>query len=103
MNLTAHQFSFYTYSVSEAWFKGLPADLQQVVVQAGKTAGEYHSGLQEQMEKDFRTTLEKKGMKFVDSDRKAFQEILADIPNQFESQWVPGLYKKIQEAKAKLK
>jgi tripartite ATP-independent transporter DctP family solute receptor len=103
VNLTAHQYGFFTYSVSEAWFGSLPKDLQKVVLSASKTASKYHSDLQDQMEKDFRTTLEKKGMTFIESDRKAFQEALVDIPNQFESQWVPGLYKKIQDAKAKLK
>lgn len=103
VNLTAHQYSFYTYSVSEIWFKSLPKNLQKVVLEASKSAGEYHSALQEKMEKGFRTTLEKKGMKFIESDRKAFQETLVDIPNQFKSQWAPGLYKKILEAKAKLK
>lgn len=32
VNLTAHQYSFYTYSVSEAWFQTLPQDLQKVVL-----------------------------------------------------------------------
>jgi len=103
VDLTAHQYGFFTYSVSEKWFKTLPEDLQKVVLDAGKAAGEYHSDLQEQLEKDFRVKLEKRGMKFIESDRKAFQQALIDIPNQFESNWGPGLYKMILEEKAKLK
>ncbi len=103
VNLTAHQYSFYTYSVSEAWFKTLPQDLRKVVVDAGKEAGEYHTHLQENIENSLRVKLEKKGMQFIEADRKAFQDFLKDIPKQFESTWVPGLYENIQTEIAKLK
>jgi len=103
VDLTAHQYSFYTYSVSEAWFQTLPKDLQKVVVEAGREAGEYHSQLQEEIENSLRTKLEKKGMKFIEVDRKAFQNTLKDIPKEFESTWVPGLYERIQAEIAKMK
>ncbi len=55
-------------------------------------------------DKDFslRVKLEKKGMQFIEVDRKAFQNTLKDIPKQFESTWVPGLYESIQAEIAKM-
>ena len=103
VNLTAHQYSFYTYAVSEAWLSGLPKDLQKIVIETGKEAGEYHTTLQNKMEADLKAKLQKKGMKFIDSDRAAFAAALKDIPKQFESKWVPGLYEEILKEKAKLK
>ena len=103
VNLTAHQYSFYTYAVSEAWLSGLPKDLQKIVIETGKEAGKYHTKLQNKMEADLKTKLQKKGMKFINSDRKAFAAALKDIPKQFESKWVPGLYEEILKEKAKLK
>lgn len=103
VNLSAHQYSFYTYSVSGIWLKSLPEDIQKAVIEAGKEAGEYHSQVQESIEASLRTKLEKNGMIFVETDRAEFQEFLRDIPNQFESTWVPGLYKDIQAELAKLK
>jgi tripartite ATP-independent transporter DctP family solute receptor len=103
VDLTAHQYAFYTYCLSDAWLQTLPKDLQKVVIEAGKEAGEYHSRLQEEQEKSLREQLEKKGMQFIEVDRKAFQEALKDIPKQFESKWVPHLYEDIQAELAKLK
>ena len=103
VNLTAHQYSFYTYAVSEAWLSGLPKDLQKIVIETGKEAGEYHTKLQNKMEADLKAKLQKKGMKFINSDRAAFAAALKDIPKQFESKWVPGLYEEILKEKAKLK
>jgi len=42
-------------------------------------------------------------MKFIEVDRKAFQNTLKDIPKEFESTWVPGLYERIQAEIAKMK
>lgn len=103
VNLTGHQYAFFTYSVSGIWLDTLPEDLQKAVVEAGKEAGEYHSRVQEQIEESLKAELEKRGMTFVEVDRKLFMETLKDIPNQFESTWVPGLYESIQEELAKLK
>lgn len=103
VNLTAHQYSFYTYAASQAWLDTLPEDLQQAVIDAGKEAGQYHSQLQADIEASLKTTLEEKGMEFIEVDRKAFMETLKDIPNQFADTWVPGLYESIQEELANLK
>ena len=96
VNLTAHQYSFFNYAVSDAWYKKLPSELQKIVRDAGKEAGDYHSKLQSEVEASLMAKLENKGMKFIKSDQKAFQKMLKDIPNQFEDQWVSGLYKSIQ-------
>lgn len=102
VNLTAHQYAFYTYAVSDVWLQTLPEDLRKVVIEAGKEAGKYHSQVQEGIEADLRVKLEKKGMQFIEVDRKAFQEALKDVPKQFESKWVPGLYEDIQAELAKI-
>ena len=103
VNLTAHQYSFYTYAVSQAWLDTLSKDLQKAVIDAGKEAGKYHSQVQAEIEESLKAKLEEKGMKFIEVDRKLFMETLKDIPNQFESTWVPNLYKDIQAELAKLK
>ncbi len=103
VNLTAHQYAFYTYAVSQAWLDTLPEDLQQAVIDAGKEAGEYQSQLQAEIEDSLKAELEKKGMQFIEVDRQAFMDTLKDIPNQFADTWVPGLYESIQEELAKLK
>lgn len=41
-------------------------------------------------------------MQFIEVDRKVFQNTLKDIPKQFESTWVSGLYESIQAEIAKM-
>lgn len=103
VNLTGHQNSFFTYSVSETWFQRLPKNLQKIVIQAGKEAGQHHTKTQKAKEESLKGILTKRGMTFIEANQSAFHSELKSIPDQFKSEWVPGLYGRIQEELKRLK
>lgn len=99
VNLTGHIRSAYEITVSEKWFKSLPAEQQKIVseglVEMGKIEDRYQAADEAELERK----LKEKGMIFNPVDLPKFQETLKDLPNQFKTKWKPGFYEEVRAVK----
>ncbi|NQT17558.1 MAG: hypothetical protein HQ582_32690, partial [Planctomycetes bacterium] len=51
-------------------------------------------------ETEYREKIEAAGCEFVPVDREAFRELAKEkIPGLFEASWMPGLYRRVSEAR----
>lgn len=98
---TQHVYGPYMVTMSDKFYTGLPEDLKKVVDDATKEAGIYERDVVEKGEVQYRTELEKKGMKFVHVDRQLFIEKMKGLPEQLEKsiKWIPGQYQQIVDTK----
>ena len=74
--LTDHVRSWIYVTIGKKKFDSMPADLQKVVKDAAAEMQTYENQMFKQNEKDDRTWLEQKGMKFVDVDQAAFEKAM---------------------------
>ena len=95
---TAHLRSWVYIAMGKAQFDALPADLQQVVLDAGKHAQEYEHELFLKNETEFEKFLQEKGMTFIDVDTKEFADAMISgvLPTLTDSQ--KALYDEIAAA-----
>lgn len=98
---TQHVYGPYLITVSDKFYNNLSADLKKVVDDALKEATTYEISVVKDGETQFRTDLEKKGMKFVNVDRQAFLDKMQGLPEQLEKslKWIPGQYQQIVDTK----
>ena len=95
VNLTGHVRSWIYVVIGQGKLNSMPADLRDIVLEAGQQMQSYEHGMFAADEAKLRSTLEARGMEFVQPDlaafkaaaQKAVQEALT--PEQLE------LYKKI--------
>ena len=95
---TAHLRAWVYIAMGKAQFDALPADLQQVVLDAGKHAQEYEHELFLKNETEFEKFLQEKGMTFIDVDTKEFADAMISgvLPTLTDSQ--KALYDEIAAA-----
>ena len=95
---TAHLRAWVYIAMGKAQFDALPADLQQVVLDAGKHAQDYEHELFLKNEAEFEKTLQEKGMTFIDVDTKEFADAMINgvLPTLTDSQ--KALYDEIAAA-----
>lgn len=74
VNLTGHVISWVYPVLGEKQFQRLPADLQKIVLQAGKDMQDYERRLFLENEKKVQDELKAKGMEFIEVDKQAFQK-----------------------------
>lgn len=74
VNLTDHVISWAYVVVGEKKFQQLPADLQAILLQAGKDMQRYEHVLFLENQKKVQERLKAKGMQFVEVDKEAFQK-----------------------------
>jgi TRAP-type transport system periplasmic protein len=101
ISMTQHLISASSVCINDAKFNKLPKDLQDILVASAKEAGDYFTQLGiESMTKD-RKEMESKGAKFIEVDRKPFQDKVAPLVKELEDKgkWSKGLYQKIQDLK----
>ncbi|WP_222942342.1 TRAP transporter substrate-binding protein [Arenibacter arenosicollis] len=72
LNLTGHVISWVYPVVGEKQFQKLPADLQEIVLQAGKEMQAYEHHLYLENEKNVQEELKAQGMQFIEVDKEAF-------------------------------
>ena len=102
-NETLHQRAFFTYVLSELFYKRLTPELQQLLIAEGKSITEYHNELQDRNEAVLRKELQERGMVFVEVDRRSFEDAMKDIPRQFADKWEPNLYDDVLAELAKIR
>ncbi len=95
---TAHLRAWVYIAMGKAQFDALPADLQQVVLDAGKHAQDYEHELFLKNEAEFEKKLQEEGMTFIDVDQKEFADkmIAGVLPVLTDSQ--KALYEEIEAA-----
>jgi len=101
ISMTNHLISASSVCINDAKFNKLPKDLQDILVASAREAGDYFTQLGiESMTKD-RKEMESKGAKFIEVDRKPFQDKVAPLVKELEDKgkWSKGLYLKIQDLK----
>jgi TRAP-type transport system periplasmic protein len=96
---TNHVYLPYIFSISEKVFQGLSPDQQKIVQEAALEAGKLEKKLTADSEKDFEQKLQAKGMKFVEVDRKLFEDKVKPVISKFEKDWKKGLYDQIVNTK----
>jgi tripartite ATP-independent transporter DctP family solute receptor len=101
ISMTNHLISASSVCINDAKFSKMPKELQEILVGAAREAGDYFTQLGiESMTKD-RKEMESKGAKFIEVDRKPFQDKVAPLAKELEDKgkWTKGLYQKIQDLK----
>ncbi|MGP1348025.1 MAG: TRAP transporter substrate-binding protein [Stomatobaculum sp.] len=95
---TAHLRAWVYIAMGKAQFDALPADLQQVVLDAGKHCQEYEHQLFLENEEKFEKQLQEEGMTFVEVDQEEFADkmIAGVLPILTDSQ--KALYEEIEAA-----
>ena len=95
---TAHLRAWVYIAMGKAQFDALPADLQQVVLDAGKHAQDFEHELFLKNETEFENKLKEEGMTFIDVDQKEFADamIAGVLPILTDSQ--KALYEEIEAA-----
>jgi TRAP-type C4-dicarboxylate transport system substrate-binding protein len=91
-------YDFQMIAINEKRFNGLPADLQKVLVVAGKEAGDYFSGrVGTQFEKDKKKMMDQ-GTAFIYVSTKPWESTIPALAEDCEKDnfWTPGLYNKIR-------
>ena len=85
VSLTEHFITPNLMVMDAKFFNKLPADLQKVVLDAGKEAGDYEVKVEKQQLSDAIKTLESKGMK-VNSipDKSSFREKVKPIYAEYQ-------------------
>ena len=74
INLTEHVMSWSYPVVGEKQFQNLPADLKEIFLEAAKDMQAYERKLFLENEQKVRDELARRGMQFIEADKKAFSE-----------------------------
>ncbi len=79
INLTSHVRGWTNVVIGEKLFISMPEELQNAILEAGKSMQEYHEKEFEKQEQVLRQRLEEKGMVFIEPDVDAFREKAGEI------------------------
>ena len=95
ISLTGHFTSFVMWPINASYFKRLPKDLQQILLEEGSKAGEYMTRLTLEQKQNYIDRFKQAGVTVVeDVDRAAFQKATASVYNAFPK-WTPGLHETV--------
>ncbi|MCP8937594.1 C4-dicarboxylate TRAP transporter substrate-binding protein [Alsobacter sp. SYSU M60028] len=98
---TNHQIMFTTWVTSANFFKNLPPDLQQILMEEGKTSAANLTKATVDQDDEFARTLEKAGVQIIsDVDVPAFQKASAGVYQSLPN-LTPGFVDKARAAMAK--
>jgi tripartite ATP-independent transporter DctP family solute receptor len=85
MATTEHMFTPVVLMMSNARFKALPADLQQIVVKTAQEVTPVQRQISAEMTQDFLTKLREQKMEIVAvPDKRAFQDKMQNVYKEFE-------------------
>jgi tripartite ATP-independent transporter DctP family solute receptor len=95
---TNHQIMFTTWVTSANFFKGLPSDLQQILIEEGRNAATNLTKATLEQDDNFAKTLEKAGVQIIsDVDVPAFQKASAGVYQSLPN-LTPGFVDKARAA-----
>ena len=91
ISMTGHFTAFVMWPINATFFNKLPKDVQQVLLEEGKKAGDEMTRLTLASQADYMAKLKAAGVTFVtDVDVPAFQKATASVYTAFPK-WTPGL------------
>ena len=92
ISMTGHFTAFTMWPININYFRKLPADVQQVLLEEGMKGGTEMTRLTLEMQNDYMSKLKANGVTFVsDVDTAAFQKVTAATYKAFPK-WTPGLH-----------
>ena len=95
ISMTGHFTAFVMWPINAGYFAKLPADVQQVLLEEGKKAGEHMTKLTLDQQQDYMGKFKAAGVTFVtDVDLPAFRKATAGVYNAFPK-WSPGLHDQV--------
>ncbi len=95
ISMTGHFTAFTMWPINAKYFKSLPADVQQVLVEEGAKGGAEMTRLTLQMNDDYVKKLKDGGVTFIDDvDTAAFQKATTPVYTAFPK-WTPGLHDRV--------
>jgi TRAP-type C4-dicarboxylate transport system substrate-binding protein len=98
ITLTGHVSMMAGILVSAEAFAKLDPDLQKIMTEEIRSAGEEYTKLQAKKIEDDRVALEKLGVKFHDADQDAFREVSRSFyAGKINAAWSEDLRKKIRD------
>jgi len=97
ISTTGHFTAFVMWPMNAGYFNRLPADVQRVLLEEGKKAGDEMTRLTLALHDDYVQKFKAAGVTFVDVDNAAFQKITAPVYKAFPK-WTPGLHETVMGA-----
>lgn len=98
ISLTGHFTAFVMWPMNINYFNKLPADVQRVLLEEGRKAGDEMTRLTLALESDYIAKFKAAGVNFVqDVDLVAFQKATAGVYKAFPK-WTPGLHDTVMAA-----
>jgi len=95
ISMTGHFTAFVMWPMNINYFNKLPADVQKVLLEEGKKAGDEMTRLTLELQNDYIAKFKAANVTFVtDVDRAAFQKATAPVYTAFPK-WTPGLHETV--------
>jgi TRAP-type C4-dicarboxylate transport system substrate-binding protein len=95
--MTGHFTAFVMWPINAGYFAKLPPDVQKVLLEEGKKAGDEMTRLTLELQNDYVAKFKAAGVTFVDVDTAAFQKSTASVYGAFPK-WTPGLHDTVMTA-----
>lgn len=102
ISMTNHLYSIYVMAINENSFQSIPKDLQQIVVDAAKEAGNQYVKYDKAAVEDNKKIMIDDGVNFIEQpDIAAFQSKITPLAEELEKAnlWPEGLYEYVQDLK----
>jgi TRAP-type C4-dicarboxylate transport system substrate-binding protein len=97
ISMTGHFTAFVMWPMNVNFFNRLPKDVQQVLLEEGRKAGEYMTRLTLEQQQSYVDRFKAAGVTFVtDVDLAAFRKATAPVYKAFPK-WTPGLHDAISK------
>jgi tripartite ATP-independent transporter DctP family solute receptor len=97
ISTTGHFTAFVTWPINAGYFNKLPADVQKVLLEEGKKAGDEMTRLTLELHDDYVAKFKAAGVTFVDVDNAAFQKATTSVYKAFPK-WTPNLHDTVMKA-----
>lgn len=92
ISMTGHFTAFVMWPINASYFDKLPIDVQKLLLEEGKRAGDEMTRLTLELQNDYMSKFKAAGVQFVtDVDINAFQKATSSVYSAFPK-WTPGLH-----------
>lgn len=96
ISTTGHFTAFVMWPMNAKYFNSLPADVQKVLLEEGKKAGDEMTRMTLAQNDDYVAKFKAAGVTFVDVDNAAFQKATAPVYKAFPK-WTPNLHETVMD------
>jgi len=98
ITMTNHLLPHARIIINESVYQKLPPNVQKVLIEAGKEAGDFYTQLEKKVVETDREELLKMNIKIYEIDTAPLRERMAILAKELEGKnyWKPGLYDNVQ-------